>query len=97
VLCLRHFYPSAAKLSTVELCVYVDGTLIIPALAAFVAPDWFVLIVPITFVIEESEYATAVIESPEVVTLIEFAAWLRATSLTTEVVTVPDSERESLR
>ena len=53
--------------------------------------------VPITFVIDVSEYATAVIESPDVVTLIEFAAWLSVTSLTTEVVTVPARDLESLR
>ena len=71
--------------------------MIIPTFAALIGLDGVVLMVPITFVIEESEYATAVIESPEVVTLIEFAAWFSVTSLTTEVVTVPERERESLR
>jgi hypothetical protein len=91
------FYPSAAKLSIVELCVYDDGTLIIPALAAFTGLLGVVLIVPIMLAKLLSEYALAVIELLRVVTLMPEAACESATSLTTDVVTVPDTALDSLK
>jgi hypothetical protein len=84
-------------LSIVELCVCDDGTFIIPALAALIGLEGVVLIVPITLAKLLSEKALAVIESPTVTTLTAAAACDNATSLTTDVVIVPDTALDNLR
>ena len=68
-----------------------------PAFAALIGLDGVVLIVPIIVDKFVFEYAVAVIASPAVTTLTAAAAWPIQTSLTTEVVIVPETALDNLR
>jgi hypothetical protein len=77
--------------------VYEDGVFMIPAVAAFVAPACVELRVPIRLVLFASENAVAVIALPVIDNFKAAAACDNTTSLTTDVVIVPETDLDNLK